>query len=286
MLAGETSKNTYGRYSVDLGNSLALFTVLDTSSRGRVQLLSMGYDAILSVSGKSEWSFFKKNIEHKQGDLLFIPPGVYYHLIGGEENSIAVHLRFVEKTKINKSYKNSKLGVYSVDCDELKANFLNFSQEVVSETVAHHNKKTVSQKTIDEVFSFYNQLTKYLHSDEECIIGLETVPDNSQLETITSFYNSIDNQDDVSVLELSEGLGYSSSYLARVFKKNFGITPRQYLNVYKINKSLKAIKGNAVNLSTVSADMGFSDQSHFTNVFKRFLRITPGDLLKGTALLL
>ena len=286
MIEEVTTKNTYGRYSVDLGDTLALFTVLDTSTRGQVQLLSLGYDAILNVSGTTEWSFFNKNIKQNQGDFYFVPPGVYYHLVGGEESSIAVHLRFIRKNKTTLDYKNSKLGVYSILCNDLKQDFLRFSQEVVSETINNSSKRNVSHETINELFSFYNQLTKHLYANADCIVGLETAPNAAQLETITGFYNSIHEKDDLSVLELSESLGYSTSYLARVFKNTFGITPRQYQNIYKINKSLRSINGNDINLSVVSADMGFSDQSHFTNVFKRFLRVTPGDLLKGTALIL
>jgi len=279
--------NTYGRYSVDLGDTLALFTVLDTTKRGQVQLLSMGYDAILCVSGKSSWSFFKDTVEQETGDLLFIPPGVYYHLVGGEESSIVIHLRFIDKKRDKSPYKNSKLGAYTVQCDELKEKFLNFGQKIIQETISNApSSRSVSNQTVGEVSDFYYNLKKYLHKDDYCIQEAITLPNTSHRELVAMFFDAIEESNEIGVQEICDSLGYSESYIARVFKNTFGITPRQYYNVYKINKSLKSIKGDAVNLSTVSIDMGFSDQSHFTNVFKKFMMITPGSLHKGTSLIL
>ncbi len=279
-------KNFYGRYSVQFEETLALFTVFDPSQRGQVQLLSTGYDAVLCVDGESSWSFLKNEVPLKKGDFFFIPPGVYYHLINKSTPAIFIHLRFIDTKKSN-FYEKSKLGVYSVLCEELKENFLKFGQEVITQTInLTPDERSVGPETIKNIKIFYESLTKYLHADASCIPEAFSISNEAHRQTVNSFFNTIKASDEITIQQACDSLGISTSYLARVFKNTFGITPRQYFNVLKINKSLTVIKGDVVNLSTVSLNMGFSDQSHFTNVFKRFMRITPGDLHKGTSLLL
>jgi AraC-like DNA-binding protein len=147
-------------------------------------------------------------------------------------------------------------------------------------------KRSVGSETIKNIKIFYESLRKYLYADASCIPEALSISNKAHSETINSFFKVIRSSDEITIQEACDTLGLSTSYVARVFKSTFGITPRQYSNIFKINKSLSAIKGDLVNLSTVSLDMGFSDQSHFTNVFKRFMQITPGDLHKGTSFLL
>jgi|GEM_PF-5880599 len=286
MTSDHEQKKIYGRYSVQFEEGLALFTVFDPSQRGQVQLLSTGYDALLCVNGTTSWSFLKNKVLLKKGDFYFIPPGVYYHLIGEESSSIMIHLRFID-TNNSSFYEKSKLGFYSVLCEELKENFLRFGQEVINQTVnLAPEKRSISPETINNIKLFYKNLKKYLYDDAGCISEAFSISNKSQRDTIHSFFEIVKSSDEITIQEACESLNLSTSYVARIFKNNFGVTPRQYCNVLKINKSLRSIKGDIVNLSTVSLDMGFSDQSHFTNVFKRFMRITPGDLHKGTSLLL
>ena len=65
------------------------------------------------------------------------------------------------------------------------------------------------------------------------------------------------------------------STLIRAFTKQKGITPYRYLENIRINEAKKLL---AKGVSPVDAaiQMGFSDQSHFTNYFSRFIGLSPG----------
>ena len=67
----------------------------------------------------------------------------------------------------------------------------------------------------------------------------------------------------------------SKSTLIRAFTKQKGITPYRYLENIRINEAKKLL---AKGVSPVDAaiQMGFSDQSHFTNYFSRFIGLSPG----------
>lgn len=78
----------------------------------------------------------------------------------------------------------------------------------------------------------------------------------------------------ISLDELGEICHMSKFTLIRQFTKYFGVTPYQYLQTIRIRES-KELLSAGEDLSAVSFKVGFSDQSHFSRVFKSFIGITP-----------
>ena len=54
-----------------------------------------------------------------------------------------------------------------------------------------------------------------------------------------------------------------------------GCSFREYLNNYRIEKSMVMLLNENIKASTIAYMVGFDDQSYFTKVFKKILGITP-----------
>ena len=67
----------------------------------------------------------------------------------------------------------------------------------------------------------------------------------------------------------------SKSALLRAFTRYRGITPYRYLETLRINRA-KALLEQGVSPVEAALQTGFSDQSHFTNYFHRFIGLSPG----------
>lgn len=69
--------------------------------------------------------------------------------------------------------------------------------------------------------------------------------------------------------------GLSKSTLLRAFTKSKGVTPYSYLQNIRIGEAKKLLEQG---LPSVEAALqtGFSDQSHFTNYFNRYIGLAPG----------
>lgn len=74
---------------------------------------------------------------------------------------------------------------------------------------------------------------------------------------------------------LCRGAGVSSSTLLRAFVRAKGVTPYQYLESVRISEA-KDLLGQGLPPVEVALRTGFTDQSHFTNCFTRFLGLAPG----------
>lgn len=74
---------------------------------------------------------------------------------------------------------------------------------------------------------------------------------------------------------VSEAAGLSKYYLDRVFKEATGLSPRAYVMRLRFEKAKELLASSSKKIVEISLDLGFSDQSHFTNAFKRFTSVTP-----------
>ena len=79
----------------------------------------------------------------------------------------------------------------------------------------------------------------------------------------------------VSLDTLSEIAGLSKYHLLRAFTKETGITPYSYLETIRIDRAKSLLRQGILPAEAALAS-GFSDQSHFSNTFKRFIGLTPG----------
>ena len=86
---------------------------------------------------------------------------------------------------------------------------------------------------------------------------------------------------DVKLDDLASLTGLNKFYLGRVFSKEVGISPHQYQLGLRVQRAKdKLARGET--LVDIAFDMGFSDQAHFTRVFKKFTLTTPGRFQRNT----
>ncbi len=65
-------------------------------------------------------------------------------------------------------------------------------------------------------------------------------------------------------------------YLAAVFRQFYHETMGEYIQKLRISHASKLLLDKEIPLTEIAYSTGFSDQSHFTRTFKRFVGITPG----------
>lgn len=69
--------------------------------------------------------------------------------------------------------------------------------------------------------------------------------------------------------------GLSKSTLLRAFAKSKGVTPYSYLENIRVGKAKRLLEQGVPPIEA-ALRTGFSDQSHFTNCFSRFIGLAPG----------
>ena len=115
---------------------------------------------------------------------------------------------------------------------------------------------------------------EFIHTFERFL--LKKISEKKEHELyISDFLNA-----HTSLKDLSEHVGYSSRWIQKKHKEIFGFTFKELQNnlrflqsIQEINK--KALKNEEINFSLLCLELGFFDQSHFINTFKKYTGMTP-----------
>lgn len=83
----------------------------------------------------------------------------------------------------------------------------------------------------------------------------------------------------VSVSKLTNDAGISQRHLSRKFQQYIGLSPKEYLRVYRFMQSLGYMKKYPVlSLTEIAYKSGYYDQAHFNRDYKAYTGYAPGEL--------
>jgi len=75
--------------------------------------------------------------------------------------------------------------------------------------------------------------------------------------------------------EIAEAIGVSEDYLTRVFNRELGISPWDYLNRYRILRSQALLRTSDQSIGAIARAVGFKDQAYFSRVFSKQNGVSP-----------
>lgn len=133
-------------------------------------------------------------------------------------------------------------------------------------------EKLSEQSTIQEKLSLLNHFFKTLEAKK---------PMSNQLIADASLNFIIKTKGQFSLKQLVDYTGYTERHIERKFTECVGLNPKKFGNIVKIHSFLKLLKNKSedTNLTTISYDAGFSDQSHLIREFKKHTGMTPKEYL-------
>jgi AraC-like DNA-binding protein len=79
----------------------------------------------------------------------------------------------------------------------------------------------------------------------------------------------------ITVRAVANCLGIHSVHLARAFRRYFHISPSEYVSRCRISRARELLVSSRQGLAEIAIEVGFSDQSHLTNAFRRETAMTP-----------
>jgi AraC-like DNA-binding protein len=75
--------------------------------------------------------------------------------------------------------------------------------------------------------------------------------------------------------ELATVVRLNPAYFCRVFRESFGEPPLQYICRRRVERAQELMLSTDTSLSQIAFDCGFSDQAHFSRLFRRLAGDTP-----------
>jgi len=85
---------------------------------------------------------------------------------------------------------------------------------------------------------------------------------------------------DLTLSEIAAAAGLSEQHFCRVFKRDTGMTPIEFLIKKRIAEAKALLRDTDLPVSEVAGAVGFTDRSYFTSVFRKYEGFSPSEYRK------
>lgn len=211
----------------------------------------------------------------QEGNLFPICVGVEHSITGlGPSGFNAVEIKFI--TSSSKLFKSLTDLPYKIN--ELPSNI---KAVIINLCVEALNKKPYFEDMMNiKLCEMLLLVLQQFNADGQKTPqeSFETCDENNQYYAVIKYINE-NIEKDIQVEELLEICRYSESYFCAKFKKEFGITPRQYINLQKLKRAKMLFLNTNLSVSEVSDKLNFASLHYFSKFFKLYEGISPREYM-------
>lgn len=189
-------------------------------------------------------SYFANHKQHRPDALFFSSP---------------------EEIMRNKLLKEVKL-----EMDQLSVSIL---RNTIDNIVAYNSRKDIATSPL-----VYYQLLSIFGLIREAAMKMSIRVDKGQAgneELISYIHEHIYDPELLLTKNIAEYFHIASGYFSAYFKRNFGISYRDYVNEYRIKLIEKRLAVRTLTMKEIADEFGFTDVSHLSHYFKGCRKISP-----------
>lgn len=144
------------------------------------------------------------------------------------------------------------------------------------------------KKSMEKIYTFYTNGKKQI---DECIISnitnniltflfektQQTVDNTKNTNPLkdTLFYISEHIDEALSIDLLASRIYLSKYHFIRLFKKEIGYTPHEYILITRVNAASRDLKSTSDSIKDIAIRSGFTSESSFCTTFKKLVGVTP-----------
>lgn len=79
----------------------------------------------------------------------------------------------------------------------------------------------------------------------------------------------------ITVKDISDSVNLTTNYLSNIFQETLGLSPKQYLTKYRMDKACSLLMNPKAKVKEVSLAVGYANQLHFSGEFKKIKGVSP-----------
>lgn len=102
----------------------------------------------------------------------------------------------------------------------------------------------------------------------------EKVPNVEWVDQVKNFLEK-NYQENLTLRQIADACHGSIFYLQRIFKKEVGYSPSQFLLMIRMKKSEQFLIETNEDIGTIAKKIGFENRDHFITRFKKYMEISP-----------
>lgn len=247
-----------------------ILTYRSLEPEGRIRIMTNGATSLMFFRGRDgivSWTDGTNNFRQEHVGLILNGPGMHnftYHSPAGEHIVIGVEFHpagvrafFEESTN---RFVNNHL-----PAEALGEEFTAFEQQLILAKEAHEYTQ------IADTF-FLNRLEQIGHAEDI----------NMQRMMKVFAYIESHHPTEITITNLASEACVSPRQFGRIFTEYAGLTPKEYLRIYRFHAALLSLREHPehTSLMQLAWDNGYYDIQHMNADFKHICRHTPSSTMQ------
>jgi AraC-like DNA-binding protein len=103
------------------------------------------------------------------------------------------------------------------------------------------------------------------------------VHDLNVVATWAQTYIRINVESPITAASVAEALGYNVDYLGRIYHQTYDCTLTEAIHRCRISKACNYLIDSNLTITQIASKCGFSEPDYFRRIFKRYMKISPGE---------
>lgn len=212
------------------------------------------YQLGIKLNGRTEISYNSTKMDYSNGSVLYLPQektdNITYnktYLAPGD----GICIFFTSEYPLlpdAKIYNNCKASTIRL--------FYNI-------LIAFRNNNSLQAKAL-----FYSILSELDSEENRCNA-------HAPFSDVLKYINANISNVDINVNTLAEYYGCSAEHFRHKFRKEFNISPKQYILINRLNFAKELLLNSNLSIASIAQQTGFSDNNYFSRYFKRITGYTP-----------
>ncbi len=216
-----------------------------------------------------------------ENEIMIVCSNVKHSFEAGAEGTILMQLEFLPEifSRFDSSENSINVGLTPVTIFSEANHLIKIVNNVrimraVQRIVNELNTKSKYYQHL--VVMYYAELLIliYRHMDEAYL----PICTNDSLKKAISFLR-MNFYTNITMEEVAQHAGIGVRYLRKLFSHHLNISPLDYLNQIRINKSIDLLKNTELSIKEVCFTCGFKSPQYFSRVFKQQMGISPKEIL-------
>lgn len=229
--------------------------------------------------------FDKQGFDYMPGQTVIVPPAVTMKIDFPEAtdlNPTQCIALAIDNDQIQKTI--SYLNEFFPKEDSNSKWFLNYDEYHFynNEEIAYLINKVIricSEKSTDKDvladLTLKELLVRIMQSQNLKTVNDEISVNHNPLAYVIGYIKANLNEK-ISIDSLSNKACMSKATFYRLFKRELGVSPNDFILAQKMNKAKELLSRPGNKIAAISYELGFSDSNYFIRAFKKIVGITPG----------
>lgn len=217
--------------------------------------------------GSAKFIINEKELILKKNKLIVINPNEVHYSISDEVNK-DYYVIYIDRNW----YKTLQKQIFNLEDIIALPNILEdeeINQEYFVLFNTLHDNNDVIEKEL-KVFNFFKKVfNKYI--DEKVFLKID---ETTKIAKEFKEYIEENISSKLTLSSIAKELKVSPYHIIRICNQDFGLSANAYIVNKRVHRAKKLIS-QGVDISQVAVEVGFYDQSHLTNVFKKVFALTP-----------